>query len=288
MALFKKDNQPPAEPPKPPETPPAPQFVTVETFNAMQQQLGAMAENLKSLTERQKGYQQQAPAAPAAPPEDPHKATKARIAEVDRELADTNMAIEKSYANYGEGIGPLLTKQQKLMFERSDLQGKLNTPTGTDPRLDAGFRTLDTLAQEVMSGKMPYLSVKEVKEFYDNHINSLPPEQRMNPEVKQGVYNLAVGANLSIIEELRKQEWLREQENPTQDQQQGAASGRQQPSNGSGEVKPEDLFSPETLRMIKNSRHRTVDRYCESLGYADFTDYAEKNKDYLGIEREEE
>ena len=51
--------------------------------------------------------------------------------------------------------------------------------------------------------------------------------------------------------------------------------------DGDGALTPEKVFSPEAMRSIKTSPHRTPERYVQSLGYKDWDDYTEKNKDQM-------
>jgi hypothetical protein len=296
MALFKKDDKgdPPAGDNLPADgadgaDPAAPQYITAEQFaeqmKPVADALGAVGETLKTLNT------QPAQPAQAAPAEDPHKTQKARVTEIDKQLEDLSKKAED--ANYqGKGMGELMAQQNRLMIERSDLQGQMIAGQ-SDPRLDAGFQTLDAISSEVVSAKMPHLALPEVKARYDHYIVQLAPEQRMNPEAKMGAYNLAVGENLPIIEEASKQAWLREADegDPTKTQDPaGGGAGRQHAEGGGagGALTPETAFSPEALRSIKQSRHRTPENYVRSLGYEDWDDYAEKNKDHFGIEEEGE
>lgn len=284
MALFnknKQDDTPPADPP------PAAEYVTVEAFNGLKGQLENMAESLKTLSNTppaQPAYQQ--PSAPAQPPADPHKEQKERIAQIDNELKElAKKAEDASYS--GKGLGDVMTRQNQLYAERGEVQGQM-LATQTDPRIEAGIHTLDALSTEVTSSKMPYLTVPEVKATYDHYIGQLSPDQRMNPQAKIGAYSLAVGENLPKIEEIKKQEWLREAEDAaTQDPASGGATGRDAGSGDGGTPSPEQVLSPEALKTIKGSRQRTPDNYYRSLGYEGWDDYYEKNKDYLTEEEED-
>ena len=297
MALFKKGDTNVQDPPAG-DNPPdgdgdgnggaAAQYITAEQFEA---QMKPVADTLSAVSKRLEdmntAYQPPQTHEPA-PVVDPHKTQKERIAGIDKQLEDlTKKAEDAGYQ--GKGMAEVMSQQNKLMIERSDLQGQMLSGQ-TDPRLDAGFQTLDALSTKVISGDMPHLALPEVKTRYDYYIAQMLPEQRMNPEAKMGAYNLAVGENLPVIEEASKQAWLREAEDgdtSTQDPA-GAPSGRDPGAGGGGgPVKPEDVFSPEALKSIKSSRHRNVEDYVRSLGYEDWADYVEKNKDYLGEEEGE-
>jgi len=289
MPLFKNKQDPPADPSADPGNgdPPADsQYMTMEQFQQQMEPFNKTLETVNKTLEtlgKQPAYQPQQ--APSAPAEDPFKSQRARIAEIDKELAGIPSKAE-SAAYEGKGMGELMDRQQKLMLERSEVQGQIVAGQG-DPRIDAGFQALDAISTEVTAGKMTYLSVPEVKDRYEFYINQLPPDQRMNPQSKIGCYNLAVGENYQKVQELDKQAWLREQEEPpTQAPSPGGPSGRQQPSGSGDEFTPESFFSPEALKSIKQSRHRTVDNYVRALGYDGWGDYVEKNKDYMGEEEE--
>lgn len=280
MALFKKE-EPPAEPPA--QEPAAePQYVTVEQFEAVSKTLDTVNESLKAMTANQQAYRP--PQAPAPPPEDPNKEARARIAEIDSELAGlSKKAEEAAYA--GKGMDVVWQAQNKLQSERGELQAKIYTNT-TDPRIDAGLQTLDALSTEITSGKMTNLKIPEVKERYDYYVNQIPIEQRMDPKAKMGAYHLAVGENFTVIQEAQKQEWLREAENPPTQDQGGSGDGRTQDGKSGGIPSPDTILSPEAMRSIKTSRHHNPDAYYQSLGYAGWEDYFEKNKEYL-VEEEE-
>jgi len=261
-----------------------PKYVTEEQFKAMGTQLDGMARTLENLQTAQPAYQQ--PAAPAAAPVDPHKEAKDRIVAIDTQLQDlTKKADEAAYA--GKGMGEVMSQQQRLMAERSTLVGQTLIPT-SDARMDAGIQTLDALSTEITSGKMPHLTLPEVKNSYERYIGQLAPEQRMNPQAKMGAYNLAVGENLPKIEESQKQVWLREaEETATQDAAAGSHSGRDAGSGTSGATPaPDAVLSADALKSIKGSRHRTPENYYRSLGYEGWDDYYEKNKEYLEEEGE--
>jgi hypothetical protein len=279
MPLFKKDepvvtdgDTPPGDNP-PGDDPPAPQYITAEQFA---EQMKPLADTLGAISE--KLAQPAAPAAPAAPAEDPHKTQKARIVEIDKQLGELGTQAEK--AGYeGKGMAEVMSQQNRLMIERSDIQGQMISGQ-SDPRLDAGFVTLDAISTKVTASEMPHLSVPEVKERYDFYVSNLAPEQRMNPEGKMGAYNLAVGENLAVIEAASKQAWLREAEegDTTTTQDPAGGTGTRTPAGGDGgPLTPEQYFSPEAIRTIKASAHRTPERYVQSLGYKDWDDYTEKN-----------
>ena len=269
-----------------------PQYMTMEQFQEQikpfQETLSAVNKSLEALSGQQKTYQQ--PTAPAPPAEDPFKADKERISQIDVQLEEISKKVDQA-AMDGRGVGDLMRQQNSLMIERSELHGKVIAGAG-DPRIDAGIQTIDALTNEVISGKMPYLSIPGVKDRYDYYVAQLMPEQRMNPQAKMGCYNLAVGENLQSIEEAKKQEWLRDMEDgrdtKTQDQTTGAGTGRQHQSGGDGATPPpEKVLSRDALQTIKKSRHHNPDSYYRSLGYEGWDDYYAKNKEYL-TEGEEE
>lgn len=285
MPLFKNkqpDNPKPPDgqdPPDPnnPDDPKPPEYVTMEQLNTS---LSKFADTLTGAIGKQQEEYQQRNASPPPPPEDPHKESKARIAAIDGELDNIEAQIDEAVIQ-GKTTKGLFKRQRALTNEQADLRAKVNTPTG-DPRIDAGIHTLDALTTEVLSSKMPYLSIEAVKKSYEKYVNQLPPEQRMNPEAKKGCYNLAVGENYVTVEEVKKQEWLREQENPpSQDPPPGSPGGRQQPGGAppADDTSPENYFSPAGLQMIRESKHRTPENYVQSLGYRDWDDYIEKTRE---------
>ena len=257
-----------------------PKYVSKEEFDAMGTQLTGIAQKLETLQTAQPAYQQ--PTVPVAPV-DPHKEAKERIVAIDTQLEDlTKKMDDATYA--GKGAGEVMAQQNRLMVERSTLVGQTLIPS-PDARMEAGIQTLDALSTEITSGKMPHLTLPEVKNSYERYIGQLTPEQRMNPQAKMGAYNLAVGENLPKIEEAQKQVWLREAEEiATQDG--GSPPGPDGKSTGTTPT-PAEVLSPEALRSIKGSRHRSPENYYRSLGYEGWDDYYEKNKEYLTEEEGE-
>lgn len=254
-------------------------FVTMEQFQAG---LKPLTETLQKIGDRLTEPYQAQPQQSQQPVEDPLKPKHDRIAKIDVELDALADAAEK--ANYdGKGFGEIVKKQNALNRERTDLVADIRS-AATDPRLDVGIQTLDALSSEITAGKMPYITMPEVKASYDKFINQLPAQMRMTPEAKINAYNLAVGANLAAVQEVQKQEWLRSNEEEaavnTQDAGAGASqSGRSQKSAG-GMPAPEDVLSAEALRSIRTTKHKTPDGYYRSLGYDGWEDYYEQNKDY--------
>jgi hypothetical protein len=257
----------------------APTYITMEQFQAG---LQPITDTLQKIGERISHPGEAAqPRGPVQPAEDPLKPKHDRIAAIDAELDSLAEAAEKA-AYDGKGLGELVRKQNQLSRERTDLVADIRTGK-SDPRLDFGFQTLDALSTEITSGKMEYISIAEVKASYDKYMGHLTPEMRMSPEAKMNAYKLAVGENFAVIEELKRQQWLRESQEGTQTQDQGGSGGggRQQKSEG-GIPKPEDVLSPEAIRSIKTTRHKTVDAYYANLGYhGGWEEYYEANKDYF-------
>lgn len=303
MPIFKSKE--PADPGKqdPPAgtDPPAgdgePTYITQAQFDEglkpFQETMETVNKTLDAIN-KQPAYQP--PAAPAALPEDPHKESKERIAVIDTELGDiADKMGDATYKGDAAVTSGLVRQQNQLTAERGELQAKINV-AASDPRLDAGLQTLDALSTEITSGKMEHLKIPEVKARYDHYIGLMLPEQSMSPEAKMGAYNLAIGENLAILQDVQRQEWLRAAEEGgeggegggTQAPAAGGPTGRQHPGGDGGALKPEDVFTSEALQMIKTSRHRNIENYVRSLGYSDWDDYAEKNKDHFGLEEEEE
>ena len=279
MPLFKKKEDEPVVAPVGDDK--KPEYVTVESFNALNETIGVLSEGVKALNDANQSYQQRAsaaPAAPTAPVEDPHKAGKERIVAIDTELDGLESKVDQAVYD-GKGTGALIGKQRQLLVERNDLQNKVNAPSA-DSRIDAGFVSIDALSTEVLASQMPFLSIKEVKERYDFYMGQLSPEQKINTEVRKGCYNVAVGENQGIIQEVQKQEWLREKDEPaTQAPTLGTPRGKGAADDAP--PKPEDILSPDAIRSIENSPHGTPDRYYQRMGYEGWDDYYKQNKDYI-------
>jgi len=262
MGLFGKKEEPVQTPPAedPPQEEPKPEFVPKSEFDKAMAEIGNLKLQMESFGTPQP------PAAPMPPAEDPGKKTQEEIAKIETELDSMDEAIDKAVFD-GKGVGALM-RRNSIEFNAFR---------------DQGVYTLDKISEQVTSSQMPYLSVPEVKKAYDQSMAGVAAAQRMNPEVRIAMYNLAVGQNISKINEIEIQAALRkpaEDEPPASPGDVTPQSGRTRTSKG-GEVPAiDEVLGRSDLDAIRAAGYRSPDEYYRKLGYEGWEDHYKKNKDY--------
>jgi hypothetical protein len=299
MALFK--NKAEGDPPaagdlpsgdKPPDgdKPPEPKYVTMDQLEDFGKTLS------KTLTDElsfRMTPQQQAQPAPAAAPQSRMDQAKPRLAQIDERLNQIDTEYADAQQNYDAArLSSLRREERKLLTERNDVEMSARLADSESRIVTMGAHTIDQLSTQVASGRMEYLSVPEVKRAYDELMNTMPPDQRMTLDLKMHCYNAAVGQNMSKIVGVEIEKKLRQDANgdaTTQDPAQASASGREQSSRSTGPKKPSDVLSDTALASIAykfGKGQGGIDRHYQTLGYKDWNDYYEKNKDYFEEEEE--
>jgi hypothetical protein len=223
------------------------------------------------------GFGMQRPAQPAAPT-GPTLAD--RVKEYDTKIAAIDAKIDDAVKD-GKPVSQLMRERDALTSARLRAQIKSED---IDPALSAGVQTIDQLSSEVTRGRMKYYDI--VKDDFEASLNTLSPEQRMNPKVRQIMYEAAVGKNVDKITAAQQEEILRK---ATQD---GGANGappdggnsRQHGAADTGIPKPEKVLSPAALASIRGVG-KSVDEYYKGRGYkGGWTEYYEKHKAHFGDE----
>lgn len=207
------------------------------------------------------GSQQHAPtpAAPAGP------TFNDRIKDLDTDIEALSGKIDEAVAN-GKPVSALLNARDKLTSSRLRLQIKHED---IDPAFAQGIETIDQLSDTVTRAQMPHIDL--VRKDYDAALSSLPPEQRMNPKMRQAAYNIAVGQNVSAIISAENEKNLRKSADGDP-----PAPGDNSRSSGGGDKdivpKPEDVLSRDTIKALR-SKGQSADDYYKSMGYKDWPDY---------------
>jgi hypothetical protein len=199
------------------------------------------------------------------------------IKRLEGQVADLDAQIDAAIAD-GTSTSTLRKQQRELSKQITRLEIKNED---IDPALSTGAETLGKISAEVAKGRMPLLSNESVKGFFEDALNNLPIDQRMNPAIQDKLYQMAIGANHEKIVEAKIEEALRSSvQDPNlspggKNTRTGAAAGPEIP-------KPIDVFGPEGLQALK-MKGRTVDQHCQALGCSDYADWWEKvGKDYHG------
>jgi len=226
----------------------------------------------------------QQPAQPAVPAKPAGPTLVDQVQEIDKDIAALNTKIDEAVTG-GKPVSQLMTERDTLMHKRTRLQIKYED---IDPAMNAGIQTIDQISAEITRGKMKYYDL--VKDDVEAALASLAPDQRMNPQMREAAYNIAVGKNIAKIMEAQEEEMLRSVSD--------AANNGTPPVGGNSRAndqpgkdtipEPKDVLSPSALNAIK-SVGKTPDEYYKSLGYAGgWNDFWEKRgKSYFGDEEAE-
>jgi len=207
-----------------------------------------------------------APAAPAGP------TFSDQVKEIDGQIGVLNTQIDEAIKG-GQGVSALLTERDTLTHKRTRMQIKHED---IDPAMALGVETIDQLSAELARGKMKHYDL--VKDDVEDALKGLPAEQRMNPQMRQAAYDIAVGKNIDKILEAQKEELLRK---PTD----GEGGGEPPASKvrGAGDdtlPKPEDILSRQAIAAIR-AKGVTVDEYYKKLGHPEgWKGHFEKHKSH--------
>lgn len=216
------------------------------------------------------GYNNQQTNTPPPAPSGP--STADQIKEIETQIDALDVEIDTKVTE-GKPVSALMKKRSALDRQITRIQIKAED---IDPMMNAGMLTIDALSSEVSKGKMKYFDI--VKNDYESLINSIDPAQRSSLEVKQKIYDIAVGQNIDKIMAAQQEELLR----------QGHDNANNPPPNNNGRnndgddntPKVSDILSRDALNAIK-SRGMTVDEYYKKRGFKDgWKGYFEKHKSY--------
>jgi len=245
-------------------------FATKEEFDSLKSTMEQINLKLEVF-----GQPAAAPATPTAPPVDTGAKLSTDIAKIEEDLAAIDSKIDEAvYA--GKGVGDLIKKRDRLNEKKLELKFDHKFETF---RSD-GVQVLDQISDQVTQGQMPHLTIPEVKKNFEESLNAMAPEVRMNPEVRLAAYNLAVGQNVDKIADLKVQESLRKEDPPDLTTDPSARTKRNSPDEKGKIPSPEDILSKDNLDAIKAAGHSSIDSYYKKLGYDGWVDHYEQNKDF--------
>lgn len=247
----------------------SPSTVSVEEFNQLKGKLDAFEKGFGG----QFGQQQQAaptPSAPSGPSFDD------QISNLDNQIKAFDAQIDEAVAD-GKPVSSLFRKRDTLTSEKTRLTVKYQD---LDPALSQGIQAIDYLTDKVTRNDMPHLDV--VKDSFETNLRDLPANQRMNPQVRQAAYKIAVGENIDKILEAKKEEVLRSAAaEPAGDV--SGENGRGKGAGGKDDIPtPQEVLGTEAMQALK-TKGITVDEYYKKLGYEDWSDfYEKKGKGFFG------
>lgn len=241
-----------------------------EDFNDLKRRLDVFEQRTLAADEKEKIARRQA--AYQAPP---GPSLDDQVSEIDKKIDELDAVIDKAVED-GKPFSKALKARDELVGQKTRLRIKHED---IDPVFSLGAATIDQLSDAVTRSKMKHIDV--VKDDYEDRLASLPAEQRMNPKVREEVYNLAVGHNLDKILEAQKEEILRSV-SEAQNLEPGTHGGRSSGGAGDGDkTRPEDVLSKENMAAFK-FMGKTPDEFYRGLGYEGWDDYYEKTgKEYF-------
>ena len=151
------------------------------------------------------------------------------------------------------------------------------------PLRTTGSQALSELSGKLASADMPHLDIPEIKKTYQEKVKQMEAQgQVVNSQFHKGLYDLAVGENITKVQDKIQQGFLREQETivnvPT------GASGRENASDSTTVPTVEKFFDQEALQKLSQKHHgltplQAADReFARHGGYTEWYKkfYAEK------------
>lgn len=247
---------------------PAAEYVPKADFDAAIKRLDAFEQNSGNFGTPQPPV----PPAPAGPSFDE------QIATFDKSLETIDTQIDAAQED-GKPISTLLRQRDKI----NSMKVKLEVNREMGPKLAAGMQTIDYLSGEVTRGKMPHLDI--VKKDYDDQLAGLDPSQRMNPQIRQAAYNIAVGQNIDKIVAAKEEEVRRSvasDPNLIPEGQSGRTAGAQY---GADIPDPKKILGSDAMAALR-TKGTSVDDYYRKQGYkGGWPEFWEKRgKVYFGEE----
>jgi hypothetical protein len=242
-------------------------FVKAEDFARFEGKVTAMMDNFATVGKT------------PTQPEPTGPTVTEKMAEYDAALGKLDEAFDKA-VHEGKGAAAIQQKREAIIQAKADLKYGSRIA-----ELESfGVHAIDQLSGEVVKGSMPHLAMPEVKAAYDQAIDSMEPNQRMNPEARRLAYKFAIGENMERILELEKEKILRDVETQTTTP---GVKGKETPTvtetgYPEGVPDPNEYFSQDNLDAL-DAKGQSIDDFCRSMGYADWGDYYEKT-----IKEEEE
>lgn len=238
--------------------------VSHEEFAALRQRLDAFEQNAA-------GNFSPTPTTPSGPTFDD------RIVKIDRQIDDLDKQIDEVNEAGKPGLSKLLRERDKLSEQKLRLRIKHED---IDPAFAVGVQTIEQLSTEVTKGGMKYYDI--VKKDMEAHLRQLPPEQRMNPQVRQAAYKMAIGDNVDKIMAAQKEEILRSSAENTNDAPNGRNGRSSQQQYSAGVPDPKKVLGEGALQALK-LKGVSIDQEYRRRGYDGWEDYWNKiGKEYFG------
>jgi hypothetical protein len=236
--------------------------------------LGEISKRLDKFDGRFEGLTaaQSAPVVPAPVEQGP--TVQDQIAEINKDIVAVTQEYDQAIKD-GNPTGEILLKRDELLEKRTTL----NLTSHFDEKMAAGIGAIDALTSKAAEGDMPHLKIPEVKKAYDDMIATVPQAQRMNLEVRKGVYNLVVGQNVETIVKTTTEAALRQDPDPTQTPSGG--TGRDVDVDGDDAIPaPEDMLSAGALASIAG-QGMSVDQYYQKRHGCSWEEYYKENKEFF-------
>lgn len=228
----------------------APQFVTKDEFQQLQQVLTGQAGMFNQLNENLNKLA-----------ENLGKPTPAAVVPVKKY---TDEEIQQAI---DEGKGPAVIRQMmNTMVQEAVSQLRQEH---IDPLRDTGLDAISRISKDSIATKLPHF--KRFEKEIDAHIAKLPPAVRANPDVYAMAYNMVVGQNAEVLIKEAKEAALRgagEGGAPL-----GDPGGRGN-GGGGGEKIPTvtELLGADAAQALE-ARKITPDEHARRLGHKDWESY---------------
>jgi len=236
-----------------------PQFVPVEQFKLVEQQVAGLAGQNEALQKTIQGLHALVLQGQRQPPA--QRAAIDDVAEAELDEAVTT----------GSGAGAKISKKIEARVERLVRER-------IEPLQQLGLSTMANFAAE--QAKMarndkgepllPYY--QRYKDEIDTIINGLPVNLRLNPQTYVEAHTSVVGRHAAELIEEAKTGAIRETEQGKADPP--TPNGRVGRNAGKGGIpRFEEHFSPDVVKALGD---QSPDQFCQNLGYKNWDDYYQK------------
>jgi len=205
-----------------------------------------------------------------------------QLAALETKIREFDSQIDEAVKN-GDPVAALLRKRDTLSREsiRLEIKGR-----DIDPALGEGIGVIEQISSEMSRSKMPHYEL--VKKDMEKHLAALPANQRMNPQVRQAAYSMAVGQNVEKIMQSEQEKLQRQAAAQALDTGAGGRNSRNGASPTPGVPLPKDVLGTEALKALK-MKGVSVDQHYQNMGYkGGWPEYWEKTgRDYFGEQEED-
>jgi len=241
---------------KPKDPPATPEYVPIADFNAIKQRLDAF----------EAGTRFSQPPPSSTPPAPSGPSVSDQLSGIDKQIEAIDTQIDDAVKD-GKPISKLNRERDALREKAIRLRIKSED---IDPAMSLGVQTIDQLSDQITRGSMKHLSVPEIKKAYEQALGGLDASQRMNPQMRQAAYNIAVGQHIDKVLEIEKEAMLRADATPPPEPG-SAGTGRHDADTSwtpdpKKPPKPEDVLSPGAMKALA-TKGVTADQYYTRKGY---------------------